>query len=90
MTAPQPGSFNGSDFIETRDSVGAQDERIIVLVLSTSRHWTKSLSSVYPQRAATRKANWVCDSRTSTISAGTSPSIPRAMIQFNISWSPES
>ena len=42
------------------------------------------------QIAATRYANWVCDSRTSTISAGTSPRIPSAMIQFRISWSPES
>src|SRR5262245_26847885 len=39
--------------------------------------------------AATRKASCVCDSRTSTISAGVSPMIPRAMIQFSSSWSPE-
>ena len=42
------------------------------------------------QIAATRYASWVFDSRTSTISAGTSPRIPSAMIQFRISWSPES
>ena len=42
------------------------------------------------QMAATRYANWVFDSLTSTISAGTSPRIPNAIIQFRISWSPES